>query len=120
MGTDHTWIRAELGKALLALSLPGPDALATLPEGCAKADELALDYSHFLEVALENFGSEFSSAQQAALRRLDDLLGEMSGPHQAALWTDAAVQGHPKWLEIRRRASEARRLLGWSTHDEAS
>ena len=43
----------------MALSLPGRDALATVPEGSVKADELALDYSHFLEVALENFGSEF-------------------------------------------------------------
>ena len=119
MSTDHTWVRVELERALLALSLPGPDAFATLPEGSAKADELALDYSHFLEVALENFGSDFSSDQQAALRRLDDLLGEMNGPHQAALWTDAAVESHPKWLEIRKRAGEARRLLGWSPHDEA-
>jgi hypothetical protein len=70
MSTDHIWVRAELERALLALSLPGREALATLPEGSVKADELALDYSHFLEVALENFGSEFSSAQLGALRTL--------------------------------------------------
>jgi hypothetical protein len=120
MSTDRVWIRAELERALLALSLPGADVLATLPEGCAKADELALTYNHFLDAALQNFGSEFTSAQQAALRGLEELLGEMSGTHQAALWTDEAVQTHPKWLEVRSRAREARRLLGWAARDEAS
>jgi hypothetical protein len=85
-----------------------------------KADELALDYGHFLEVALQNFGAEFTNVQQTALKELDNLLGEMSGSHQAALWTDAAVQGHPKWLEVRKRARDARRLLGWDARDEAS
>jgi hypothetical protein len=110
----------ELRKALGALSLPGPAALATLPDGCAKADELALDYAYSLEVALDNVAAEFTVTQQQALKDLNDLLGEMSGAHQADLWTETAVLGHPKWVEIRERAREVQRLLGWSVGNGAS
>lgn len=103
----------ELKKALLALSLPGPDALATLPEGVVKADELALDYDNCLQVALGNFGTEFTPPQRKALERVNRLLDDMSGPKRADLWIDAAVLEHPKWSEVRECAREARRLLGW-------
>ena len=33
---------------------------------------------------------------------------------RADLWTDAAVLGHPRWLEVRERAREVQRLLGWN------
>lgn len=106
-------------KALFALSLPGREALATLPEGTVKADELALDYDHFLQVALDNFATEFTTHQREALENVNDLLAEMSGLHSAGLWTDAAVLDHPKWLMVRERARAAWHLLGWDTADEA-
>jgi hypothetical protein len=119
LSTNRAWILGELRRALIALSLPAREALATQPEGSVKADELALDYDNFLRAAVDNFAAEFTPAQREALQAVSRLLGEMSGPDQAGLWTDAAVVDHPKWLQVRERAHEARRMLGWDTADSA-
>ena len=52
--------------------------MATLPDGSAKADELALDYDHFVNAVLANFSNEFSLEQATSLRRINGLLEAMS------------------------------------------
>lgn len=73
-----------------------------------------MDYSNFLDVALDNFGNEFTEDEQAVLGRIDQVLVEMSGSGRAALWTDEAVCEHPKWMEVRELARQALDLLGWN------
>jgi hypothetical protein len=114
MTVDRDWLFRGLQASLRALALPGQEALATQPDGMCKADELALDYDHFLISVLGNFADEFTEAQAAALRRVDEALTEMSGPDNAELWTDAAVCSHPRWRHVRELARQAMDLLGWT------
>jgi hypothetical protein len=78
---------------------------------------LALDYSNDLAAALGSFAGEFTAEQQAALRRVDDLLSAMSGPDHGALWTDDAVCTHPQWAEVRLQARRALTALDWEDQD---
>jgi hypothetical protein len=117
MSVDREWILGQLREALVALSLPGSRALAARPAEGANADELALDYDHFLTVTLQHFSAELTSPQRAALERVNHLLEEMSGRANADLWTEAAVREHPKWVEVRKQAGDARRVLGWGEVD---
>jgi hypothetical protein len=91
---DRPSLVGELRRSLRALALDGRDALACAPEGSCGADELALDYSNYLGAALGNFPNAFTSEQQTALRRVDDLLSAMGGPDQKEIWTDEALCTH--------------------------
>ena len=113
MPLERPSLIGELRKSLHVLAHDGRDALACAPEGSCKADELALDYSNDLAAALGNFAREFTAEQQAALRRVDDLLSAMSGPNHGALWTDDAVCTHPRWAEVRSQARRAVTALNW-------
>jgi hypothetical protein len=113
MPLERPSLVGELRKSLHALARDGRDALACAPEGSCKADELALGYSNDLVAVLGSFAGEFTAEQQAALRRVDDLLSAMSGPDQRALWTDDAVCMHHRWAEVRSQARRALTGLGW-------
>jgi hypothetical protein len=113
MSIDRQWVFGELRGCLQALALDGDRALACVPSGSCRADELALDYDNFLSAALGNFEREFTLEQVVALRRVDELLSDMSGEEQRDLWTDEAVRSHPRWQEVRFHARAAVRVLGW-------
>lgn len=102
---------AELRRCLHVLALPGEEALATLPGGCVKADELALDYSDALGVA-ENFRDRFSQEIWSALAGIDRTLSAMSGPDNAELWTDDAVITNQRWEQVRDAARSVLAMLG--------
>ncbi len=110
---DRAWIMSELRRAIQALAAPGAVALALFPDDAAKADELAIDFAHFREVACGNFPHEFGPQQTAALERIDRLLEAMSGWANKELWTDAAVCTSPRWREVRDHANAALRLAPW-------
>jgi hypothetical protein len=112
MGVDRDWLRRSLRGQLELLAAPGERALAKLPDGCAKADELALDFDHFYRAYVGNFGDELSAEARAALRTIDETLGRMSEQADAELWTDEAVVTHPAWAEVRRHATRALALFG--------
>lgn len=112
MPLDHVFLLGELKRSLQALACDGRQALASVPEGSCKADELALNYSNHLSAALGNIGY-FTTEQQRALRRVDDLLSAISGPEHKELWTDEAVCTHPRWDEIRSQARRALAALCW-------
>ena len=107
MTVDREWQRRALRDQLQRLAAPGDQALADYPDGCAKADELALDFHHSYTAYTSNFANEISPAALEALRTLDACLDRMSGHDNAHLWTDDAVRQHPAWSEVRRLAKRA-------------
>ena len=113
MSVDHAWIARELHSALKALAAPGSQALASVPDGTVKAEELALDYENFVHAFVGNFRKEISQSQRDALLAVDAMLQGMSGQEHAELWTEEAVVSHPKWESIRVLAREALAALGW-------
>ena len=113
MNVDHAWIARELRSALKALAAPGSQALASVPDGAIKADELALDYENFVHAYLGNFRDEILQSQRDALLAVDTMLQGMSGQENAELWTEEAVVSHPKWESVRYLAREALAALGW-------
>ena len=113
MPLDSAQVLRELQKSLLALARDGRAALASVPDGCCKADELALDYRNFVSASLGSFPDEFTAEQAAALRCVDEMLSAMSGRDHGDLWTDEAVCSHPRWHEVRSQARRAMTALGW-------
>ncbi|HEX6884045.1 MAG TPA: hypothetical protein VF530_11755 [Planctomycetota bacterium] len=110
---DREWLASELRRLLLAVASPGEAALEHAPAGSCRPDELALDHENFARALVAAFASELSDPQRRALLHVDELLGAMSGPHQAELWTEAAVVGQPRWAEVRRAAQQALDALSW-------
>ncbi len=111
MDVDRDWLRRSLREQLEVLASPADQALARLPDGCAKADELALDFDHYYHAYVGNFGDELAPDVRAALALIDRLFDRMSGAANAELWTDEAVAAHPAWLEVRGQAARALKLL---------
>jgi hypothetical protein len=60
MSTKPSFILDSLREALQALAAPGNDALALVPDGTVKADELALEFDNFSRPALESHESELT------------------------------------------------------------
>lgn len=111
MDVDRDWLRRSLREQLELLAAPGDQALARLPDGCVKADELALDFDNFYQAYVGNFGDELSSDARAALDAIDESFDRMSGPVNAELWTNDAVTTHPAWLQVRAQAARALKLF---------
>jgi hypothetical protein len=102
-----------LRQSLEALAAPGKVALARVPAGTVKADELAIDYDNFFRAFVGNFGAELSTSQREALSHVEQLLDAMSGQKNSELWTDEAVCSHAAWAEVRAAALSALQELGW-------
>jgi len=96
-GIKRTFIQDGLRDALQALAAPGDVALALVPDGMVKADELALDFDNFGRAALESLESELTQAQRESLVAVDRVLDAMSRARHRDLWTEEAVRTHPKW-----------------------
>ena len=114
MGADRMWLSESLRQSLEALALPGERALARMPAGTVRADELALEYDHYFTAYRGNFSADLSASQLSALSTVHGLLGEMSGHANAVLWTEQAVISHERWAEVRNAAKHAIREMGWS------
>jgi hypothetical protein len=112
MNVDLDWLRRSLREQLELLAAPGEQALARLPDGCVKPDELSLDFDNFCQAYIVNCGSELSADVQRAIRAVEDSFKRMSGPANAELWTAEAVATHPAWAEVRHQASRALELFG--------
>jgi len=99
--------------AVQALVQPPEIQRALFPSWVVVADELALDFYHLWEAFEDHFGDSLSREQREAIKALDDLLDEMSGPGKPELWTDEGCLNHPKWWEVRRLAADVLRVFGW-------
>ena len=115
MNIARDWLRRSLREQLELLAAPGDQALARLPDGCVKADELALDFDNFYQAYLENFGDELSPDARAALDAIGKSFDRMSGLVNAELWSDQAVATHPAWLQVRGQAAQALELFAEET-----
>ena len=89
------------------LAADGDTALAGVPGGCCKPDELALDFDNFRAAVVGNFAAEMPPALVAALAAVDAALGPIVG----AGWSEEAVRSAPEWAIVRQRAGVALRLL---------
>jgi hypothetical protein len=117
-GINREFILDGLRQIVRMLAAPGDEALALVPGGTVKADELALDFDNFGRAALESLGPELTDAQRESLINIDLLLDAMSGSQQADLWTEDAVRTHPKWQAVREAARRALAEFGWGEERE--
>jgi hypothetical protein len=110
---NRDFILDGVRKSVEALAADGETALALMPQGTVRADELALEFDNFGHAALETLGEEMTDVQRDSLKIIDCLLDAMSGQHQSHLWTDDAVRSDPKWQEVREAARRALSEFGW-------
>jgi len=106
-GVNREWLFRELRQSLGLLAADGDTALAGVPAGCYKPDELALDFDNFRSAVVGNFADELPPELVAALARVDEELGTLRG----ADWSDESVRSAPVWAPVRERAGVALGLL---------
>lgn len=107
-------IQQQFQWAVQALVQPAEVQHALFPPFVVVADELALDFDNWCRAYRAHFGHLLSEDQQEALKALDDLFTEMSGPGKPELWTDEGCLNHPKWSEVRRLAARVLSAFGWA------
>ncbi len=101
---DHADARDQSRWSLQALAMDTDVQRSLFPDFVCKADELALDYGHWFEVARSRFASDFTNGQLHALHVINLRLEAMSrlGPEfDAGLWTEAALGSRLEWAELR-------------------
>jgi hypothetical protein len=97
----------QLRHSLVLLAADGSTALAGLPDGCCKPDELALDFDHARTCVVGNYGDELPQALTGALIEVDAAFRGM--PRDC--WSEEAVRSSPFWAIVRERARQALGLL---------
>lgn len=119
MGTRYTLLRetvANLAASAEAQVLYLDSSFAGLTGGkSAEAygnDELALEFNNsFIAVChMFEYGG-ISESEIDALRSLDEMLSQWSGPTHKDFWTRTALFQDPRWQAIRLRAIEVLALL---------
>ncbi|MBX7105943.1 MAG: hypothetical protein K1X57_17810 [Gemmataceae bacterium] len=104
---NRNWLFRNLRDSLRLLSADGVTALAGVPEGCCKPDELALDFDNFRGAVVGNFAAELPSELIATLAEMDEMFDAITGDG----WTEAAVRSAPEWAALRQKAEFALRIL---------
>src|SRR5207248_2106727 len=104
---NREWLLRELRRSLSLLAADGDDALAGVPAGCCKPDELALDFDNFRAAVVGNFAAELPPELVTALAEVDAVFGSITGGG----WSEAAVLSAPEWAAVRQRAGVALALL---------
>jgi hypothetical protein len=102
----------RLKHSIQLLALPPEIQLALLPDFVCKADELALDFDHWRDVAVSNFRSEMMREELSSLQALDQSLSELTGLG-SQYWTDEQVRTSEKWRSIRGLAAAALSSFNW-------
>jgi hypothetical protein len=72
-------------------------------------DELALDFDNWRKAALDNFRSDMTSEEVAALDAIDGAFSEFG----ADCWKDDAVRTSARWENVRRLSVMALRSFNW-------
>jgi hypothetical protein len=106
-GVDRQWRFRNLRRSLALLAADGAAALAGVPEGCCKPDELALDFDNFQAAVVGNFADELPSDLIAALDGVGTALSGIRGDG----WSGDAFRSSPEWAIVRERAGTALGLL---------
>ncbi|HEX5726045.1 MAG TPA: hypothetical protein VFX98_11305 [Longimicrobiaceae bacterium] len=103
----------QLMWAVQALAQPADVQPTLFPPFVVAADELALDFDHWREVAEGAVGASWSQGQRSALAALDRMLAEMSEPGEPELWLGDECLRHPQWSEVRQLAQAVLSAFGW-------
>ncbi len=107
----------QLRIALQQAALPADRQFARL-SGYDVTFEIADDFDNWCGWALGSPDLTLTDAQRSCLVALDARLDEMSGEHNAELWTDEALRSRPEWEEVRRGAREILELFQWPIEDK--
>ena len=108
--------RQHLLWSLQGLAAAAEVQVSLYPDFAAKPDELAQDFCHWYECARGTLATQWTAPQRAALNALDAKLSRMSRhglEFSEDLWLEPALQGDPRWAEVRELARSALRVLGW-------
>ena len=65
------WIFERLKHSVQALALPATAQLSLLPDFVVKSDELLLDFDHWQECAVTNYGSDLTGEQLDSLAAMN-------------------------------------------------
>lgn len=105
---NREWLLRGLCQSLVLLAADGETALAGVPDGCCKPDELALDFDDYRQAVVGNFRGELPPELVAALAAVDAAFDAVHGDG----WSDEAVRSSPEWATIRERAGLALAVFG--------
>ncbi|MGL4552925.1 MAG: hypothetical protein ACRC33_17250 [Gemmataceae bacterium] len=104
----------SLRESLCLLAADADVALAGVPDGCCKPDELALDFYNYRAAVVGNFAAELPPAFVAALADVNAAFGRIAGDG----WSDEAVRSAAEWAAVREQAGVALRLMDGFTDGE--
>lgn len=117
MNKNHHSLLLRLKHSLQLLAMPAQRQLDLLPNFVVKADEIALEFTHWYDAAISNIPDVFTSRQVAALQSIDNLLNKMSEQKNASLWTDEALQNQNEWAQVRLLAKTALHEFQWEIQE---
>lgn len=112
---DQKGILDQFKGSLQALAVPASDQLSLFPDFVCKADELALDFDHWYNVAESHI--KFTPEQTQVLAELDERLSEMSrngSLFSEELWTEKGLETSEHWGRVRTLAQTALSEFGWT------
>lgn len=107
----------QLRIALQQAALPAERQIARL-RGFDVAFEVADDFDNWCRWALASADLKLTEEQRSRLSALNRRLEQMSGEHNAELWTEDALRSRPEWEEVRREAREILELFQWPIEDQ--
>jgi len=99
------WNR-QLESTLIALALPADTQAALLDGSNLPVDELALAFDDAYRGWLLQSRSRVPDAEIQLVGEINDMLDQMSGPENAALWTREALSSDVRWQEVRHVAGQ--------------
>ena len=105
---ESSWTRLKWSVQCLAAEA---DVQLSIYGEFGGADELALDFDHWLEVCQRFMTPE----QEQALSPIDSLLDGMSGPDGP--WDNEHLRRDARWTDIRTLAKSALDKFGWLFED---
>ena len=103
----------QLQWALQALAQPAEIQISMFPPYVVIADELALEFSHWLQFVISSSRSLLTDTQVKTLESLDDFIADSKGSDDADHWTVLALRSDPFWSRIRSLACDALVILDW-------
>ena len=101
--------------AVQHLAQEGEQALAHKAQRAHRPDELALEFDDAYTEYVASLDALPTDEQLSSLQSLDTALTAMSGPDNAALWSEDAFREHPRWAEVRSLADAVLVRFGWPT-----
>ena len=113
---ERTWHFKQLRWSLQSLAGSASEQRSLFPEWVATADELALDFDHWLDVIRQRYGTELDSAQRDALDAIEHVFERMSrdaAELDADIWSEAALRTSEDWHSLRRLATSALEAFRW-------